>query len=381
MLFGTASKWNEALRSLHQAIPLWLSYPVDALLVLVILLLLWRLWRFTLMPYWRPDEPQEIPYWIPSETPNSTLVWRCPNLISLRYENDDDDGGWLIDSLQKAMLFRFFEIRIASLRTECKLDIIAFLLWGSWRLGSSRQLFGNSFEPFAITIAGTKYYILSSAVDATAFYNNASTLSWDSFLRDCLTGFGVNPKRLDKLWCPSTTRSEINPSGKNIINLTEELYRKHLLPGENFEVLMSRLKQNLEDYLSHDRVFESFGHGSGNSTQKISLLQLCGDVLINVTQAALFDPVLFRIDPTMTAGMQTFTDELWKLLYPCPGIDAREVKALRSQYHRAFLSYMRLPKEARTKEAWMISTLIDQYREFNIDEDDAASMMVMVYWT
>ena len=244
-----------------------------------------------------------------------------------------------------------------------------------------RKFFGNTFEPFAITVAGTKYYILTSAIDATAFFNNANTLSWDCFLNDCLTGFGVNPKRLKKLWYPSKTHSEINPAGKNIINLTEDIYRKHLLPGDNFEVLMSRLRKNLGDMLSHDQVFERFGHVSGNSTERISLIQLCGDVLINVTQAALYDPVLFRIDAKMTAGMQTFTDELWKLMYPCPGINAREVKALRAQYQRAFLTYMRLPKEARKEEAWMISALIDQYREFNINEDDAAAMMVMVYWT
>ena len=31
------------------------------------LFVLWRLWRFTLMPHWRPHEPKELPYWIPSE--------------------------------------------------------------------------------------------------------------------------------------------------------------------------------------------------------------------------------------------------------------------------------------------------------------------------
>ena len=109
-------------------------------------------------------------------------------------------------------------------------------------------------------------------------------------------------------------------------------------------------------------------------------MRLCGDVLFDATQAALYDPVLFRIDPKMTDVMQTFTDELWKLLYPCPRIDAKEVKRLRAQYTRAFLTYMRLPKEARRDEAWLITTLIDQYKELNIDEDDAAAMLVMVYW-
>lgn len=35
--------------------------------VLGMLLIIWRLWRFTLLPAWYPREPKELPYWIPSE--------------------------------------------------------------------------------------------------------------------------------------------------------------------------------------------------------------------------------------------------------------------------------------------------------------------------
>ena len=33
----------------------------------ILLLLLWRLWTFTIFPSLRPREPRTIPYWIPSE--------------------------------------------------------------------------------------------------------------------------------------------------------------------------------------------------------------------------------------------------------------------------------------------------------------------------
>ena len=244
-----------------------------------------------------------------------------------------------------------------------------------------REFCGNTLEPFAITVAGTKYYVLPSPADATTFYNNTTTLSWDWFLNEVLVGFGVKPARLNKLWTPSTIPTPINPACKNLINLTEDLYKKHLLPGQNFDTLISRLQNNLNDLLSWKRISRRFGLASDVTTQRISLLDLCGDVLIDATQASLYDPILFNIDPEMTSGMQTFTDELWKLMYPCPGVDAAEVKALRRQYTKAFLTYMRLPKEARKGEAWLITTLIDQYKELNINEDDAAAMLVMVYWT
>jgi hypothetical protein len=34
-------------------------------LVLVVLLLLWRIWTFTVLPALYPQEPKMIPYWIP----------------------------------------------------------------------------------------------------------------------------------------------------------------------------------------------------------------------------------------------------------------------------------------------------------------------------
>ncbi len=45
-------------------------------------------------------------------------------------------------------------------------------------------------------------------------------------------------------------------------------------------------------------------------SEAISLKNLCEDVLIDVTQMSLFDPVLFKLDPGMTKDMQFFTDEL-----------------------------------------------------------------------
>ena len=99
------------------------------------------------------------------------------------------------------------------------------------------------------------------------------------------------------------------------------------------------------------------------------------------TQLTLFDPILFTIDPNMTREMRTFTDELWKLMYPSRFLDSKKVAAVREQFTRAFLIYQRLPKELRKEEAWVVSTLIDQYKELGINEHDSAAMLVMVYWT
>ena len=31
-------------------------------------LLLWRLWKYTVLPFLKPEEPKRLPYWIPCES-------------------------------------------------------------------------------------------------------------------------------------------------------------------------------------------------------------------------------------------------------------------------------------------------------------------------
>lgn len=114
---------------------------------------------------------------------------------------------------------------------------------------------------------------------------------------------------------------------------------------------------------------------------RISLMELCGQTLIDVTQMTLFDPVLFEIDSRMTNDMMTFTDDLWKLMAPSPFVDTRTVKRIRERYVQSFLTYLRLPKSSRSQESWLVSSVIDQHKAFNMPETDSAAMLVMIYWT
>lgn len=194
-----------------------------------------------------------------------------------------------------------------------------------------------------------------------------------------LMGFGVSAARLDPLWEKPLHPTVVNPAKKCLIHLTQDLYKQHLLPGPTFSTLTAKFKHSLSQLVSSDSFLDRYVRGK--TLQAVSLYDLCADVMIDATQMTLFDPILFKIDPGMTRGMRQFTDELWKLLYPSRLLDTREVKALREQYHRAFMIYQRLPRELRQGEAWVVSTLIDQYAQLNIHENDSAAMLVMVYWT
>lgn len=213
------------------------------------------------------------------------------------------------------------------------------------------------------------------------FFKSTTTFSWNDFLNKALIAFGVSKNPLDTLWTKPTTASQASASGKSLIPLTEELFKRQYVPGEKCDLLLAKIMANLEHVMSWDQISKSFGLESENQSKRISLLDLCAETLIDATQLTLFDPVLYRLDPEMTKCMLIFTDELWKLMNPARGIDSRLVRSLRDQYIRAFVKYIQLPKEQRSQESWLVTTLISEYQAFNIDEHDSAAMLIMVYWT
>lgn len=244
-----------------------------------------------------------------------------------------------------------------------------------------RKYFNHTRQPFSISITGKVFYVITSPIEATDFYTNTTTLSWDGFLNQTLHAFGVSTQRLDVLWATPKESTNLNPQKKCLIHLTQDLYKQHLLPGPTFSGLIEKYKTSLIGLTSWETLTERHGVPTYSKSNSFSLYDLCAQVMIDATQLSLFDPILFAIDPTMTDNMRVFTDQLWKLLYESKLVDSKEIKALREKYTRAFSIYQRLPKEKRKEEAWIVTALIDQYKQLNVHEDDSAAMLVMVYWT
>jgi len=64
---------DHALLSLFTALAARNVYLIVILLAFAGLLL-WRLYRFTIVPYFYPNEPKEYPYWIPFVGTRNTLL-------------------------------------------------------------------------------------------------------------------------------------------------------------------------------------------------------------------------------------------------------------------------------------------------------------------
>ncbi|PYH85408.1 cytochrome P450 [Aspergillus uvarum CBS 121591] len=179
-------------------------------------------------------------------------------------------------------------------------------------------------EPFALSLAGDRHSVVTSPADIRPFFADINALSLDGFLNQGLIGFGCGEDRLHTLW-QRNQPGPINRKGKSLIDLTEDLFKQHLLPGPTFDTLLSRYRGAIQELLSWSQLEATY--------------------------------------PTMTAA--DFTDEFWQLIYRSKFIDSTQVRRILAQYTKAFNAYLRLPPQARAR----------------IHEDDQAAMMVMIYWT
>ena len=69
MMSQTVSDIITSLGSPHT-----LQLPSIILISLLLVLLLWRFWAFTVMPALYPDNPKEFPYWMPGmSTPTKQI--------------------------------------------------------------------------------------------------------------------------------------------------------------------------------------------------------------------------------------------------------------------------------------------------------------------
>ncbi|PWY87406.1 hypothetical protein BO70DRAFT_394295 [Aspergillus heteromorphus CBS 117.55] len=171
-----------------------------------------------------------------------------------------------------------------------------------------------------------------------------TTLIHKGFFDQVLVSFGCDFDRLPTLRRPNPPTA-LNPRGKDIISLTEDFFRRQLLPGPTFDILVDRYRAALNELLGWDRLTTLYPMIHATRTKPISLYDLWPDLMINATQGSFSGS-----DSNMTTGLRTFTDEFWKLLRPI------RIRRLLQQ-------------------AWL-----ETYKELGVHEDDQAAMLVMIYW-
>ncbi|KAF2090210.1 cytochrome P450 [Saccharata proteae CBS 121410] len=312
----------------------FLSRPFVVLTVLFVVWYIWRLWRFTISPLLNPEKPLDAPYLVPFL-------------------------GHTVGFLNNAD--RIIE---AGLNT-----------------------FGRSREPFAIRLVGERIYIITSPEDAATSAKNATTFSWDSYLKRLLMGFGVTGDALDLAWHtpqPGETcymrDNPFNPQQKNLIHLTEDIYKRQLLPGEELDKLTMSFISLIDYSLIWERLSGNYVRASSPTYKQISLKLFSRRIMTEAVTKAMFGDVLFDLEPELVDYLMTLNKNAWAVAFGCPKIFTPKLNHAIAKLSAALETYMELPEEKRDGICWLIDTMLKAQKITGIDQKDRVSMTLMVWW-
>ena len=253
------------------------------------------------------------------------------------------------------------------------------------KLNTSREYFGNTREPFTITVAGSRLCVLTKAKDVTEAYKNTTTLTFDQFVQAMMRTFGSSRYCVEAMYeyIPHVPDKNDfpNPHHKSLGKLARDLHIKQLFPGEHLNDLGNKFVIYFHHSLDLKRI-----QTKSYSTQKtldsaiVPLLKWASDVLTLGGQRAYFGTLLEEIDPTMTWTFLEFDELSWQVLYQYPKIISRRMNVLKDKLIADLVIYFGTPQDERTGDAWFTKAFEHEARQIGIGTYDLATMMIQIYW-
>lgn len=233
------------------------------------------------------------------------------------------------------------------------------------------------------------------------FFSNTTGLTFDGNLKQLLANFGVTRQAFDKAWHSPQPGdwcyipdNQINPVQLNLIHFVEESYRKQLLPGEHMDRLAEAFinpliatlrKDSLDFYLgrTHESAAiqdELYNEPVEGSFRLTSLYSLCRVFIVEAATRSLFGQHLHEIEPNIVDLMSEFNENAWMVVFGYPKMLSNAVSGVKQKVITALVKFIRLPKEKRRKEAWIMKNMLAAMDLVDIDIESRASMLLMSYW-
>ena len=258
------------------------------------------------------------------------------------------------------------------------MGIIRLLKIRIFCLTQCRLYFGDSREPFAITVAGARLYIITAPQDATEIYRNVKTLTFDEYVRDVMKSIGVSNDGISKLWKPPGENRSDGPH-KALAHAAEGYYREQLLPGHQLDILWRRIMDEISSSISWDSL-PGPTLNSVEGLKSVSLLEWTSDVLLKSVIDGFFGDKLLQMDRQLLQNFATFDKESWKLTYKLPRGMAKEMYDALDRMVRSVEAYLRLPKDERPEATWLIKKMETETARMDIDVQDFAAMLTSLVW-
>ncbi|KAH7304285.1 putative cytochrome P450 [Stachybotrys elegans] len=305
------------------------SLTLTKVVVLLLLpLLTWRLWKFTLIPLLHPDRPKEFPYWIPTH------------------------GR-------------------------------AFFLDSNGLLSRARGYMGNTQEPFSLTAFGMTFYVVTQIKHSAEVYRNSDTLSFEEFVQGLMRINGNDEATIKAVYSPLSVNKPgfPNPHGDSLGVLAQRMHAHQLHPGENLVALEKIVKAWVDKHLNLSDLggFPSAVTKGPNSIE-VPLYWWCSEAFIQLGQDVYFGETLSTIDPDLPAAFLTFDELIWKMLYRYPSYLSTDMSSARNQVISSLDKYFQIPREERKGGiAWLVNAMEDEMRAIGVKGENLAVVVFHLY--
>ena len=247
-------------------------------------------------------------------------------------------------------------------------------------LQDSSAYFNNSRVPYTLTVAGQRWYIITSASDVSSIFKiNDGTCSYDVFVEETMRIVGISKDGVKKAY---QTANDNGEETKHLVRLCKEYQIMQLSPGAKFDELIRPAIEYIDSRLTFD--FLASRHGSPSSSKSdqvtVSLYEFCSDVFISLGQEAYFGKLLGEVDPDLTSAFKTFDVLSWQVLYQYPRILSGTMYAAKAKIRTAIEKYFSAPLERRQDAAWMILELERDMKRVDVSAQDKALFFFQLYW-
>lgn len=247
-----------------------------------------------------------------------------------------------------------------------------------------RLYFGNTREPFTITLTNLEFYVVTKPEDVSEVYRNTATLPFDIFAQEILLYFGCTKSSIQSMYQRVDPQKSIypNPDGKSLAHLSRDFHIHQLFPGNLLDKVGALFIDHFDKALTIEELTQRDRHVTfvDEDCVKVSLLDWLSDTFADSILEIYFGDLLRKIEPDFVQVFREFEEHSWQALFRYPRFLGKKMFGPMDRVVGALEKYFEAPVEDRQDTVWFTPTLEKEMRNVDVGNRDIAIMIMTIYW-
>lgn len=252
-----------------------------------------------------------------------------------------------------------------------------------------REYFGDTREPFALTLGGEKLYFLTNPDHVNELYKNTTSFAFDKIVHELSLTFQVSNATMTKVFHrPSSDEEDIvsrtlqikNPRRKSLAELNNDFWKQQLVPGPLYYDLQRTFLRYIQINLNRDKILSAYRASTGSTKSKpvmeVSLMSLCQGVLIDAALRAFLGDRILELEPTLVEDFIEFDCDNWKLWYKWP--NSTKMFAAKNRLANSLQRWLALPEADRPGRSFIAEIFEKTQRALETPNEDLANILCLL---